>query len=112
MLHSFFNRCRFGFLRVKRALIFFCLLVYLMLIRLSGATLTGVFLFWLCLTFYLILPGRLLLELTGMKTMLPEGKTPLSILLGTGFLCVTYCFCMRLGFLWVLRILPPLLALV
>ena len=112
MLHSFLNRCRFGFLRVKRALIFFCLLVYLMLIRLSGATLTGVFLFWLCLTFYLILPGRLLLELTGMKTMLPEGKTPLSILLGTGFLCVTYCFCMRLGFLWVLRILPPLLALV
>ena len=36
---------------------------------------------------------------------------PLGVLLGTGFLAVLYCVSMRLGVLWLLRALPPVLGL-
>ena len=111
-MRKFLYQCRFGLLRTKRTIIFLCLFIHLLLIRVSGASLFGMFVFWLCLAFYLLLPGRLLLEVTGIKKRLPNAQTPLAVLLGTGFLCVSYCFCMRLGFLWVLRLLPPILALV
>ncbi len=102
---------RFGLQRTKWALIALCLTGYLLLVRLSGGSLTGMFWFWLCLLGYLVLPGLLLVRVLGLHRQLPAGGGMLmAVLLGTGFLCALYCFCMRLGFLWVLRLLPPLLA--
>ncbi len=104
---------RCGLQRTKGALIALCLLGYLLLVRLSGGSLMGMFWFWLCLLGYLVLPGLLLTRLFGLRGRLPAGSAlPLAVLLGTGFLCVLYCFCMRLGFVWVLRLLPPLLSAV
>ena len=99
-----------GLVRTKKTLIFFCLTIYLLLVLLSGGALMGAFRFWLCVLGYLYLPGLLLTRAAGLERALPGARAPLGILLGTGFLCVLYCFCMRLGFLWVLRLLPPLLA--
>ena len=99
-----------GLVRTKKTLIFFCLTIYLLLVLLSGGALMGAFRFWLCVLGYLYLPGLLLTRAARLERALPGARAPLAILLGTGFLCVLYCFCMRLGFLWVLRLLPPLLA--
>ena len=100
---------RFGLQRTKWALIALCLTGYLLLVRLSGGSLTGMSWFWFCLLGYLVLPGLLLVRVLGLHRQLPAGGGMLmAVLLGTGFLCALYCFCMRLGFLWVLRLLPPL----
>ena len=98
-----------GFARAKLCLCALCVLCYFVLIRVSGAGLWGLFVFSLCCMAYLYLPGRFWARVTGMERALPQYAVPLGILLGTGFLAVLYCFCQRLGFLWVLRLLPPLL---
>ena len=100
-----------GLQRTKKMLLFFCLGSYLLTVLLSGGTLMGAFRFWLCVLGYLYLPGLLLVRVAGLDRDLPHARSPLAILFGTGFLCVLYCFCMRLGLLWALRLLPPLLAI-
>ena len=108
---EFVDRLWQGGVRAKRALILFCLIVYALLVKVSGGSLFGMFVFWLYLLGYLYLPGRLLWRLTGLKEPLgADMRLPGAVLLGTGFLCVLYCFCMRLGALPVLRVLPPLAA--
>ena len=98
-----------GFARAKLCLCALCVLCYFVLIRVSGAALWGLFVFSFCCTAYLYLPGRFWAHVTGMERALPQYTVPLGILLGTGFLAAAYCVCQRLGFLWVLRLLPPLL---
>lgn len=98
-----------GFMRTKLCLCALCVLFYSALVRAGGAGLWGLFVFLLCCMAYLYLPGRFWAQVTGMERALPGYAAPVGILLGTGFLAVLYCFCQRLGFLWVLRLLPPVL---
>ena len=102
-----FFRLKDGFPRVKLCFCVLCVLTYLALIRVSGAKLWGLFVFFLCAAVYLYLPGRFWARVTGMEKVLPEFAVPLGVLLGTGFLAVLYCVSMRLGVLWLLRALPP-----
>ena len=106
-----FFRLKDGFPRVKLCFCVLCVLTYLALIRVSGAKLWGLFVFFLCAAVYLYLPGRFWARVTGMEKVLPEFAVPLGVLLGTGFLAVLYCVSMRLGVLWLLRALPPVLGL-
>lgn len=106
-----FFRLKDGFPRTKLCLCALCALAYLLLIRVSGAGLWGLFVFTLCAAAYLYLPGRFWARVMGMERVLPDFAAPLGILLGTGFLAVLYCCCMRLGMLWPLRVLPPVLGL-
>lgn len=106
-----FFRLKDGFPRVKLCFCVLCVLTYLALIRVSGAKLWGLFVFFLCAAVYLYLPGRFWARVTGMEKVLQEFAVPLGVLLGTGFLAVLYCVSMRLGVLWLLRALPPVLGL-
>ncbi len=101
-----------GFARAKLCLCALCVLFYLAILAAGGAALWGLFVFVACGAVYLYLPGRFWVRATGMERLLPEYTAPLSILLGTGFLAVTYCFARRLDMLWLLRLLPPALGLV
>ena len=107
MPRKLFFRLKDGFPRVKLCFCVLCVLTYLALIRVSGAKLWGMFVFFLCAAVYLYLPGRFWARVTGMEKVLPEFAVPLGVLLGTGFLAVLYCVSMRLGVLWLLRALPP-----
>lgn len=109
MPRKLFFRLKDGFPRVKLCFCVLCVLTYLALIRVSGAKLWGLFVFFLCAAVYLYLPGRFWARVTGMEKVLPEFAVPLGVLLGTGFLAVLYCVSMRLGVLWLLRALPPVL---
>ena len=109
MPRNLFFRLKDGFPRVKLCFCVLCVLTYLALIRVSGAKLWGLFVFFLCAAVYLYLPGRFWARVTGMEKVLPEFAVPLGVLLGTGFLAVLYCVSMRLGVLWLLRALPPVL---
>ncbi len=109
MLETWLCRLRTGFARTKLCCCTACLLLYLLLVRVSGAGLWGAFLFVLCAFAYLYLPGRFWSRVMGMDAALPQYTAPIGIMLGTGFLAALYCVCMRLGLLWVLRTLPPLL---
>ncbi|MFQ7725700.1 MAG: hypothetical protein ACLRI7_04620 [Ruthenibacterium lactatiformans] len=111
MPRKLFFRLKDGFPRVKLCFCVLCVLTYLALIRVSGAKLWGLFVFFLCAAVYLYLPGRFWARVTGMEKVLPEFAVPLGVLLGTGFLAVLYCVSMRLGVLWLLRALPPVLGL-
>ena len=106
MPRKLFFRLKDGFPRVKLCFCVLCVLTYLALIRVSGAKLWGLFVFFLCAAVYLYLPGRFWARVTGMEKVLPEFAVPLGVLLGTGFLAVLYCVSMRLGVLWLLRALP------
>lgn len=100
-----------GFHRTKLCFCAGCLLVYLFLIRVSGAGLGGLLIFAACVLLYLYLPGRFWTFCMGMDHALWGFGAPMGILLGTGFLAAAYCVCMRLGLLWVLRAVPPALGL-
>ena len=112
MPRKLFFRLKDGFPRVKLCFCVLCVLTYLALIRVSGAKLWGLFVFFLCAAVYLYLPGRFWARVTGMEKVLPEFAVPLGVLLGTGFLAVLYCVSMRLGVLWLLRALPPRITVV
>ncbi len=87
------------------------LAVFLALVKLAGGwwwqllavTLAAVLCIWL--------PGRFWHRLLRLESFLPGYRLPLSLVLGLGSLAVCYCFCMRLGVLWLLRVLPPALGL-
>ncbi len=100
-----------GFARAKLWLCAACVLAYLLLIRISGAGLWGLFVFTWCAVVYVYFPGRFWSRVMGMDKALPEYAAPMGILLGTGFFGALYCVSQRLGILWLLRALPPLLGL-
>ena len=62
-----FFRLKDGFPRVKLCFCVLCVLTYLALIRVSGAKLWGLFVFFLCAAVYLYLPGRFWARVTGME---------------------------------------------
>lgn len=103
---------RDGFVRSKITLSVLALLGYLLLICLSGGSIVQMAVFWLCAALYIYFPGRFFARATGLERALPGFSSPLAILFGTGFFAALYCFCMRLGFLWVLRLVPPVLGAV
>lgn len=111
MQETWLCRLRDGFVRTKLFCCAACLLLYLLLVRICGAGLWGIFVFAVCTAGYLYLPGRFWAHVMGMDTVFPAYAAPLGILLGTGFLAALYCVCMRLGLLWLLRMLPPVLGL-
>lgn len=102
------SRLRSGFARTKLCICTVCVFLYLMLICVSGAKLWALALFALCVPLYLYWPGRFWTHIMGMDTAL---SVLTGVLLGTGFLAALYCVCMRLGILWLLRTLPPLMGL-
>lgn len=99
-----------GLPRVKAAYCVFCIGLYLTLTALSGGQLWQWALFCLAVGVYLYLPGVFLTRLSGAGKSFPLFRIPCSILCGAGFLAVLYCICMRLGLLWLLWALPPVLA--
>ena len=101
-----------GMVRTKYVLCTLCVLLYLLLAKLSGGSLWDMLLFFLCTAAYLYFPGRFFAWISGMEKQIPNFASPLAILFGTGFLAALYCFCERLGFLWAVRLLPPVLGLI
>ncbi|NLW77983.1 MAG: hypothetical protein GXY32_01035 [Ruminococcaceae bacterium] len=99
-----------GFTKTKAAILLVVVAVYCVLVVLSGGHLGQLVLFALVLLGYIVLPGRLGVALLGPGRM-PQGYAwPMALLLGTGFFALLYCVSMRLGFLWLLWLLPPALA--
>lgn len=76
---------------------------------LSGASLPGMLGFAAACFLYLLLPGWALAD-----WLAPKGSsTPLmTAVYGCALLAGTHCVAARLGFPWLLRLLPPLLAVV
>lgn len=105
------ERVKTGFLRTKLTLCALCILGYIAIVAACGGTPWGVLWTWLCVAAYLYWPGRFFAHISGLDRELPGFGAPLGILLGTGFFAALYCVCMRLHWLWLLRALPPMLAL-
>lgn len=101
-----------GMVGTKYVLCTLCVLLYLLLAKLSGGSLWDMLLFFLCTAAYLYFPGRFFAWISGMEKQIPNFASPLAILFGTGFLAALYCFCERLGFLWAVRLLPPVFGLI
>ena len=80
---------------------------WLVLTLLAGGTLPGILLTALAAVFYILLPGRTWRRLLRLDGFLPGFALPLTAVLGIGSTVVVYCFAMRLGLLWALRVLPP-----
>lgn len=86
-----------------------CLAVYLFVAWAGGASLPAMAAYFGCVALYLVLPGAFFACNFGPKGM---GLEPLlTILYGSGFLAVVYCFAVRLGQLWLLRLVPAAVGL-
>ena len=99
-----------GFLAGKQCLCAAGLLAWLALVYLSGGSTADAGLIALCAALYLYFPGCLFARLSGVQPLLAVGRAPLAILYGTGFFAALACVCIRLNCLWLLRMLPPILA--
>ena len=104
-----FDRVVNGFPRAKLAAVCLCVLFWLFVTKLCGAGLFDLFRFLLCAVFYVLLPGMLFSGLSEIEKELPDFRIPAAILFGAGFLAVLYCICMRMGWLPLLYVLPPVL---
>lgn len=106
-IKDFVLNCYTGLPRTKAIYCALCILIYLMLAAQSGAHIWQFPLFCLILLFYILLPGRFISKLFGMDQAFPLFRFPAILVGGVGFLTVLYCFCMRIGFLYrMLWILP------
>ncbi len=101
-----------GCSRLKTALAAAVVLIYIMLVIYGGGRLWEMVVFWVAAVMYIVLPGFLAAKLLNTKKFLPGFSAPLAIILGSGFLAVLYCFCMYLGLLPILYVLPPVLSFV
>lgn len=77
---------------------------YLFIAAVGGADLLGMAAFWLCALVYLLGPGLAFADWLGPHE--PALYLPLTMLYGIGFLAVVHCFSVRLGIVWLLRLLP------
>ncbi|MEG1932522.1 MAG: hypothetical protein RR075_05375, partial [Pygmaiobacter sp.] len=84
-----------GFLKTKLAIGVAGFCGYLVLILLSGASLIALLVFWWSLLFGIYLPGRLFSSLLHAQAVVPNGRVPLAILYGTGFMAVCACVLIR-----------------
>ena len=100
-----------GFPRCKLLFGVLGALGWLALTLLAGGSLTGLLLTAAAAVFYFLLPGRTWRRLLRLDAFLPDFSLPLSAVLGIGSTVALYCFAMRLGMLWALRILPPVFGL-
>lgn len=99
------------FEKAKLGIVFSVIIIYLALAVCSGASIAELVVFWVCLAFYLVLPGLFFAAILPQIQPTKRFALPLAILYGTGFFAVLYCICMRLNLLLILRILPPVLSL-
>ncbi|MDO5601512.1 MAG: hypothetical protein Q4G07_01960 [Oscillospiraceae bacterium] len=109
-MKTFVGKLYTGFARTKAAYCIFCAALYLTLTALSGGSLLQWALFCLAVLFYLYLPGRFFVRLSGVEKEFSLFRAPCALVCGAGFLAVLYCFTMRLGVLWLLWAVPPVLA--
>lgn len=100
-----------NFAKTKLVLLLCTGLVYVAVILLCGGTLWQLLRVGLAVLVYIILPGLLVAAyLPGLG--LPAGlRGPLAVLAGCALLAGAYCAAMLTGAPWVLRAVPPLLAL-
>ncbi len=96
---------------LKMALVAGVGLLYVVLALYGGGSLWQALLFWLVVAAYIVLPGFFWARVVKTQNWLPGYTGPLALLMGGGFFAVLYCFAMRLGVLWLLWLLPPLLGL-
>lgn len=98
-----------GFGRTKAGIVLVVAAVYLALMMQSGGSLLQWLLFCVVVLAYVVLPGLFWRKLLRTERFAPGFGGPLVLLLGAGFFVVLFCFAMRLGVLWLLYLLPPLL---
>lgn len=106
------DKLYFGFAKTKTAVVIAAAAAYFVLLSLSGGSVAEFSLLGLVLLAYVVLPGFLGVQIFRVNKWMPGWWAPLSFLLGSGFFAVVYCFAMRLGILWLLRLLPPVIGLV
>lgn len=105
------GRLYYGLPRVKAALVVLVLAVYLVLTVYSGGSIVGVALVWGALAFYIVLPGMFWAQLLRVQKIGGSFSGPLALLLGCGFFAAVFCVAARLGQLWLVQLVPPVLAL-
>lgn len=110
-MKKFVDKFYIGFTKTKIAIVAIVAIIYFSLVTFGGASGWQFIWFGIILAAYVILPGLFLAKLLQTKKILPTFTLPLAFLLGSGFFAALYCVCMRLGILLVLRIVPPILAL-
>lgn len=98
--------------RLKIAAAALCVVFYLLAAAVGGASLARLPLLLVCALLWLLLPG-----LTLARWLAPRGEGTAgqrllwAIVYGCAFLVAVHCVAVRLHVLWLLRLIPPLLAL-
>lgn len=87
-----------------------CFAVYAAVCLLSGARAASMVAFFICIPFYLVIPGLFWADVLG---PFRHGlRALLAMLYGTGFFAALVCLSVRLGQVWLLRLVPPLVCVV
>lgn len=101
-----------GFTKTKMVLVALAAAIYAALVIFGGAGIWQLLLFALVVMGYVVLPGLFFVQVLQTRRFAKGFGGPLAILLGSGFFAALYCVTMRLGILWVLRLVPPVLGVV
>ncbi|GEM_PF-366987 len=80
--------------------------VFLILLVLSGASLSEFVLYIVCAVAYVFLPGYFLKKILKADYYLPDFDITLDFFLGTALLVLTYCIGMLISAIWILKVIP------
>lgn len=111
-MKEFANKLYTGFCKIKVVIVVIVVCIYLGLVSFGGASGLEFFWFSIVVCAYIFLPGLLWAKLLRVEKVMKHYTVPFAILLGTGFFAMLYCFAMRLDLLMILRVLPPVMAVI